>query len=264
MTAVRSSESRVALVTGAGSDRGIGFAAARALAKAGYRLGIAATSDRIEERAAELRAHGTEVVAVVADLTDAAEADRAVDEVLAAFGRLDVLVNNAGMTSVGEPEHPAGIRDISNAQWDSALRRNLDTMLFVTRAATPALMSSGAGRIINVASLSGPVTAYAGDIAYHAAKAGAVGLTRAAAIDLASHGVTVNALAPGWIDTGSSTPHELRMGEATPVGRSGRPEEVASAIEWLARADASYVTGQVIVVDGGNSIMEDRGGIARD
>ncbi|MEV8339003.1 SDR family NAD(P)-dependent oxidoreductase [Leucobacter sp. NPDC077196] len=254
------SEARVALITGAGSAAGIGFAAAQALATSGYRLGIAATSSRIEERAAELRALGAEVVTVVADLTHPTEADRAVGEVLAAFGRLDVLVNNAGMTSVSEPEQPAGIREISDAQWNAALRRNLDTMLFVTRAATPALMRSEAGRVVNVASLSGPVTAYAGDIAYHAAKAGAVGLTRAAAIDLAAHGVTVNAVAPGWIATGSSTPHELRMGDATPVGRSGRPDEVASAIVWLAGVDASYVTGQVIVVDGGNSIMEDRGG----
>ena len=264
MAAVRASETRVALITGAGSDSGIGFAAARALGGAGYRLGIAATSARIEERAAELREEGCDVVSMVADLTDAAEADRAVGEVLAAFGRLDVLVNNAGMTSVSDPEQPAGINDISNAQWDSALRRNLDTMLFVTRAATPALMGSGSGRIVNVASLSGPVTAYSGDIAYHAAKAGAVGLTRAVAMDLAAYGVTANAVAPGWIATGSSTPHEIRMGAATPLGRSGRPEEVASAIVWLAGTDASYVTGQVIIVDGGNSIMEDRGGVLRE
>ncbi|MEJ6490311.1 SDR family NAD(P)-dependent oxidoreductase [Leucobacter sp. USCH14] len=264
MSISTASYSRVALITGAGSDSGIGFAAARALGEAGYRLGIAATSARIEERAAELRDTGCEVVSVVADLTDSAEADRAVGEVLAAYGRLDVLVNNAGMTSVSDPEQPAGIGDISNTQWDSALRRNLDTMLFVTRAATSALIRSGSGRIVNVASLSGPVTAYPGDIAYHAAKAGAVGLTRAAAMDLAAHGVTANAVAPGWIATGSSTPHEIRMGDATPVGRSGRPEEVASAIAWLAGKDASYVTGQVIIVDGGNSIMEDRGAAIRE
>jgi 3-oxoacyl-[acyl-carrier protein] reductase len=108
--------------------------------------------------------------------------------------------------------------------------------------------------------VSGPVAAYRGDIAYHAAKSGVVGLTRSVAIDLADRGVTANAVAPGWIATGSATDDEVAQGQMTPIGRSGTPEEVATAVTSLALRGSSYMTGQVIVVDGGNSIAEERRG----
>ena len=122
----------------------------------------------------------------------------------------------------------------------------------------PALASASAGRLVMVASLTGPVMAMRGEIAYGAAKAGLVGLVRGLALDAAGSGVTVNAVAPGWIATDSQTPHEHEQGLRTPMGRSGTAAEVAGLIAYLCTPSASYLTGQCLVVDGGNSIAEER------
>lgn len=250
---------RTAIVTGAGGAGGIGFAAARRLGADGMNIVITSTTDRIFDRVRELTDAGIRAAGVIADLTTDEGVDAVIDAARRESTSIDVLVNNAGMTSLADPDEPGAIGDISIAQWQASVDRNLTTAFRMIRAALPDMRRRGHGRIVNVSSVSGPVAAYAGDVAYHAAKAGMVGLTRAVAIDVAADGITANAVAPGWIDTGSATDHERRMGRATPVGRSGTPDEVAHAIAFLAAEQASYVTGQLIVVDGANTIAEERG-----
>jgi len=243
------------LVTGTGSLHGIGFASARALQSLGAEVFITSLSERVYDRARELNCTGT-----TADLTD----ESAVQEVVAAavkeLGGLDGVVNNAGMTSVVDSSQGefASIDDTSLATWRKSFARNLDSAFLVTKAALPHIRKNSWGRVVMVSSATGPLMAIRNDVAYASAKAAMIGLVRGLALDEAAHAITVNAIAPGWVATESQTPSEALHSAATPLGRAGTPDEMASAVAWLCTPGAAYVTGQMIVIDGANSLPEQR------
>jgi len=169
-------------------------------------------------------------------------------------------VNNAGMVHVGMDGQPGGpFLSLEDSDWDLDLRLNLDTAYAVTRAVAPGMVERGWGRIVMVSSVTGSVATNVGSAGYAAAKAAMDGLMRTIAVEVGHAGVTVNSVAPGWIATGSQLPEEAAAGVHTPVGRSGTPAEVGEVVAFLASERASYVTGALIVVDGGNTIQETKG-----
>ena len=252
MSFMFSLKGKSALVTGAGDASGIGFAAAKALKELGAEVLITSTSDRIYKRAEELGAKG-----FIADLTS--ESD--VQALESQISSLDILVNNAGMTSVTSPAGPNEATDISQVSLEAlqkGMSRNLETAFLATKYFLPKIRKSQSGRIIMISSLTGPVMAMRNQPVYATAKAALVGLTKSIALDEAKYGITCNAILPGWIATDSINESEKSQGLSVPMGRGGSADEIASAIAWLSTPGASYITGQTIIVDGGNSIKEER------
>jgi 3-oxoacyl-[acyl-carrier protein] reductase len=247
---------RVALVTGAGSADGIGFATARLLHAAGAKVAITSTTDRIFDRLAELGGDAATSFAAPADLTDSGQVDSLVAATGAALGPIDILVNNAGMVQIGRETSGKPLRTTSEEDWDYGIDISLKTAFLVTRAVLSDMTQRRYGRIVHISSVTGPVVGIARSSVYASAKAGMLGMVRALAIETGTDNITVNCIGPGWIHTASSSQAEITAGKYTPVGRPGRPEEIGHVAVFLASDEASYLTGQMIVVDGGNTIQE--------
>jgi 3-oxoacyl-[acyl-carrier protein] reductase len=250
---------RVALVTGAGSETGIGHACARLLAGLGAAVAVTATTDRVQKRAAELRAGGAAATAHVADLTDRDEAFGLVSAVEREHGRIDILINAAGIAQTGIPAPDVRFADMSAAEWRRELDVNLMTAIYTTQAALPGMAARNYGRVVMISSVTGPIVTAPRQAGYGGSKGAMDGVMRSIALEYGRHGVTANSVAPGWIETASSLDDELVAAANTPIGRAGTAAEAAAVAVFLASDPAGYVTGQVFVVDGGNTIQEPHG-----
>jgi 3-oxoacyl-[acyl-carrier protein] reductase len=245
---------KTALVTGCGNPMGIGLATARALVREGATVAVTSTSERIHERAADL---GDHALGFIAHLTDRDQVRRLAADATEHLGRIDILVNNAGMMHVGLTDFDfLDFLEIDDETWDLEIAMNLATAFNVTRAVAPGMVENRWGRVVMVSSVTGTLVTNPGSTGYGTAKAGMEGLMRGLALELGPFGVTANAVAPGWIATSPLDDGEIDHGLASPVGRSGTADEIAEVVAFLASDRASYVTGQSIVVDGGNSIQE--------
>jgi 3-oxoacyl-[acyl-carrier protein] reductase len=237
-----------AIVTG--GTRGIGLAIAKRLADDGWNLVVTYRSDEEAAKACEqeLAATGSSVKVVAGDVSNADDAGRIIEEGLAHLGKVDALVNNAGIT------RDTLMMRMSEDDWDAVIDTNLKGAFLLSKAVMRPMLRARAGRIVNLTSVVGLV-GNAGQANYAAAKAGLIGLTKTMAKEVGSRGITVNAVAPGFIDTRLTEvlPEELKQQllKQTPLGRFGTPEDIAGAVAFLLSDDATFITGQTLTVDGG-------------
>jgi 3-oxoacyl-[acyl-carrier protein] reductase len=238
---------RVALVTGA--SQGIGHACALALAREGASLALAARNrQKLDELASEIAAAGGKAAAFVMDVSDEEQVKAGIKSALAQFGKIDILVNNAGIT------RDQLVMRMKRADWDAVLNTNLTSAYLCIQQAIGSMLKQRWGRIVNITSIIGQ-TGQAGQANYAASKAGLIGLTMAMAREVASRNITCNAIAPGFIETGMtavlSEEFKQTAVKQIPLGRVGTPEDIASAVCFLASEEASYITGHVLNVNGG-------------
>lgn len=235
---------KLALVTGA--SRGIGKACAIELAKAGYDIAVnyAGNEEAANKTVEEIKALGVEAAAFKFDVSNKDEAAKGVEDILAKFGRIDVLVNNAGITRDGL------FMRMSDENWDAVINTNLSSAFYVSQPVVKIMMKQKSGAIVNMSSVVG-VSGNAGQANYSAAKAGLIGLTKTLAKELGSRNIRVNAIAPGFINTDMTKDLDTsKFTDFIPLKRLGEPEDIAKAVKFLA-VDSNYITGQVLEVDGG-------------
>ncbi len=242
---------RVAIITGSG--QGIGKAIAFALAREGAKVTVTDISGKEVDTAKEIKALGKEALPLKLDVTNYLEAQNVAKKVYESFGRIDILVNNAGIYPFKSFE------DMEEKDWDRVIQINLKGTFNCTKAVLPYMKEQRYGRIINISSIAGTFVGFSNLSHYCASKAGIMGFTRGVALEVAKYGICVNAVAPGPIETpGTQVMSEEAVEvikRAMPIGRWGKPEEVASVVVFLASEDSSLITGQIVVVDGGYTLQ---------
>jgi 3-oxoacyl-[acyl-carrier protein] reductase len=237
---------RIAMVTGSG--RGIGKAIAQRLSQAGAVVIINDVSDSAEATVQEIKATGKQAAFIKANVSASAEVNQMLEKIVADYGRIDILVNNAGIT-----RDQLTLR-MTDEEWDAVININLKSVFLCTRAALKYMMKQRYGRIVNISSISG-IAGNPGQVNYCAAKAGIIGITKAVTREMASRQITVNAVAPGFIETDMTQklPEKTKeeIYKRIPAGYFGSPKDVAEAVAFFASEEARYITGQVLCVDGG-------------
>jgi len=242
---------KVVIVTGAG--QGIGKGIALSLAKEGAKVVVSDITEKTNEVVKEIQDSGGEAIAAKLDVTNPKDAEGVAKLAIEKFGRIDILVNNAGIYPM------KSFPELTEQEWDKVLSINLKGTFNCTKAVVPKMIEQKSGNIINIASIAGAVIGYQTLVHYSASKAGVLGFTRSAALDLAQYKIRVNAIAPGAVNTpGTKSVGEEAMKQVEqtiPLKRLGQPEDIANLVVFLASEDSSYITGQMIVIDGGLTIQ---------